>query len=32
LQKKMDDMQAVHKNLFEQFESKIAGFFERKQK
>ncbi|WP_263351066.1 hypothetical protein [Acidicapsa acidisoli] len=32
LQKKMDDMQTVHKNLFEQLESKIAGFFERKPK
>jgi hypothetical protein len=28
----MDDLKADHKNLFERFESKIVGFFEKKQK
>jgi hypothetical protein len=32
LQKQMDDMQTDHKNLFERLETKISGFFERKQK
>jgi hypothetical protein len=32
LQKQMDDIHTEHRNLFERLESKISGFFERKQK